>query len=325
MVAVGASAFVGLGDEADDTPEPDTAPDDTPQENGTNMLEDLAQAPGTESQPVWRVIAGQGEAEVIAGTDGQDQINGGDGDDTVTGGAGADVLHGGTGQDLVLGEGGGDTLHGGDGADDLRGGTGDDRLFGHNDQDRLSGGAGDDSLVGSAGDDTLAGGQGADALHGDIGIDHLTGDPGQDTLFGGIGDDTLNGMVDDPDTAARDDADGRDYLNGGSGDDVILAGQEDVVSTGAGADQVILGDWLTAGHQAEILDFSLAEDTLLVVYDDAAGEAPEVGLASDPDTPETQHLVVNGVQVATIANAAGLTLDHVTLLPESGLAGLTGF
>jgi hypothetical protein len=87
---------------------------------------------------------------------------------------------------------------------------------------------------------------------------------------------------------------------------------------------VSLGDWLTAGHQAEILDFSVAEDSLLVVYDDAVGEAPEIGLVSDPVTPEAQHLVVNGVQLATIANAAGLTLDHVTLLPQSGLAGLVG-
>jgi Ca2+-binding RTX toxin-like protein len=324
MVAVGASAFVGLGGGSDDTPDPGTAPDDGPQDSGTDLLDALAQDPDEAAQPVWQVIAGQDEAEVIAGTDGQDQINGYQGDDTITGGAGADVLHGGAGQDLVQGEGGDDTLHGGDGADDLRGGRGEDRLFGHNDDDRLFGGAGDDSLVGSAGDDTLVGGQGADALHGDIGNDHLTGDLGQDTLFGGIGDDTLSGVVDDPDTAARDDLDERDYLNGGSGDDVILAGQEDVVSTGAGADQVILGDWLTAGHQAEILDFSVAEDTLLVVYDDAAGEVPEIGLVSDPETPEAQHLVVNGVQLATIANAAGLTLDHVTLLPQSGLAGLVG-
>jgi len=321
MVAVGASALVGVDGAGEEVSQDDSLADDLPRENAPDLLDQAADAPYA---LVWPVITGQDGPEEITGTDGQDQISGYQGNDTITGGAGADVLHGAEDQDVISGEGGDDTLHGGDGNDSLLGGHGDDILYGHNDDDRLWGGAGDDSIVGSAGDDTLSGGDGADGLHGDIGNDHLTGDLGQDTLFGGIGNDTLSGVVFDADTAPRDDIDGRDYLNGGSGDDVILAGQGDIASIGSGADSVILGEWLRAEHQAEILDFSTAEDTLLVVYDDAGGAVPDITLESDPDTAGTQHLVLDGSAVAVIANAQGLTLDHVTLLPESGLAALMG-
>lgn len=321
VVAVGASAFVGMDGAGDEVSQDDSQPDDPPPENAPDLLDQVANVPDA---PVWHVIVGQDGADEIVGTDGRDQINGYQGDDTITGGTDADVLHGAEGQDEISGEGGDDTLHGGGGNDSLLGGEGADILYGQNDDDRLRGGAGDDSLVGSAGDDTLSGGPGADALHGDIGNDHLTGDLGQDTLFGGIGNDTLGGAVDDPETNARDDIDGRDYLNGGADDDVILAGQGDIVNTGSGMDSVILGDWLRAGHQAVILDFSTAEDALLVVYDDAGGAVPDITLERDPDTAGTQHLVLDGSAVAVIANAQGLTLDHVTLLPQSGLAALTG-
>ena len=122
-------------------------------------------------------------------------------------------------------------------------------------------------------------------------------------------------------TSALDTETERDYLNGGGGDDVILAGKGDVVTTGSGADSVLLGDWLTAAHQAEILDFSPADDMLMVFYDDTVPE-PEVTLEPDADHPEDLRLLLDGTEIARIADAAGLTLAHIALVPQSELAGL---
>jgi Ca2+-binding RTX toxin-like protein len=353
MTAVGAAAFVGLDRDDDDRDASDRQPEDDMPDDSTpetapdlfdQVLSDISAAPmvmhdptaadGDTPQPPdeaasagsgvdawWQVTSGGAEADIIRGTPGADQIGGYGEGDTIFGDAGDDVLYGADGADLVSGGDGEDTLHGGAGDDDLRGDAGDDRLFGHNDQDRLHGGDGDDTAHGGAGDDTAHGGAGDDALHGNLGDDLLVGGDGQDTLFGGLGNDTLIGTMPD---ANGDDMDGRDYLNGGSGDDVILAGTEDVVTTGSGADSVILGDWLGADHQAEILDFSPDEDSLVVIYDDTDGAEPEVTLEPDSENPDHQRLLVNGEPITLIANAHGLTLDHVSLLPQSGLASMTG-
>ena len=266
------------------------------------------------------IIDGGADGETLSGTNQADRIGGRDGDDTIAAGAGDDEIRGGRGDDTLDGGAGDDILHGEDGADALHGGAGDDRLFGHNGDDTLAGGAEDDELTGSAGNDTLHGGAGDDALQGGLGDDRLDGGMGSDTLFGGHGDDTLVGVVDDPDTDRIDDIDGgRDFLNGGGGDDTILAGRDDVVTTGSGADTVILGDWLDAEHQAEIVDFSAETDMLVVMYDDAAGPEPNITLAPDAEDPAAQHLLLDGVKVAHIANAAGLTPGHVALMPQKDL------
>lgn len=375
IAAIGASAFVGFDNDADDTAadmSSEGAGDESgaagavPLENGPDLLQsaldavdggeildDAPAAPAgadtvtdapdiqtesaiqtaadvlTENQGAntdgaardvsagWQIVDGDDTSETITGTEaremiggrgGEDTITGGDGDDEIRGGAGADVLHGGTGDD---------TLHGDDGDDTLHGDAGDDRLFGHNGDDVLRGGEGDDSLVGSAGNDTLYGGAGDDALHGDLDDDWLDGGMGSDTLFGGHGNDTLIGIVDDPATDSIDDIDtGRDYLNGGGGDDVIIAGRGDIVTTGSGADTVMLGNWLDADHQAQILDFSAAEDMLMVFYDEN-GPEPEIALEPDATNSGDQRLLLDGVEIAHIVNAAGLTLDHVALVPQT--------
>jgi Ca2+-binding RTX toxin-like protein len=270
------------------------------------------------------IISGDDDQNDVTGTAGNDQINGYGGDDSIVGGEGDDHLFGALGRDHIHGEEGHDTLHGGDDDDDLHGDAGDDALFGHNGQDNLEGGTGDDSLVGSAGNDILRGGDGEDALHGDLDDDTLDGGLGQDTLFGGWGDDVVNGVTDDDTTEEADDIDGRDYLNGGGGDDLIIAGRDDIVTAGAGADSIVLGDWLSQDHQAEVLDFSAADDSLMVFFDDTQDADPEVSLEVDEENESNQHLVLNGVRIAMIANAGGLSLDHITLLPQSGFGATTG-
>ena len=266
-----------------------------------------------------RATVGTPEGDRLDGLDARDVANGYDGDDAMSGGSNDDELWGASGADTVTGGAGHDTLHGGAGDDEMLGEDGDDHMFGHGDDDTMSGGAGDDSLVGSEGDDALDGGAGDDAVHGDLGNDQLRGGAGHDVLFGGWGDDTLSGLEDDPDTDGWDDTDVMDFLNGGGGADMITAGAGDVVTTGDGADTVLLGDWLNAEHQAEILDFAPGEDTLMVVYNDASGDEPEVDLTPDPNDSTLQHVMLNGVQIASVNNAPGLNAGHITLIGSSML------
>ncbi|MFD0859324.1 calcium-binding protein [Roseovarius aquimarinus] len=310
MVALGAGALVGLSSMDDDLPEDWDAPEEEGEgeedaETGQTILDFMAQAGPSAEGPSDAPVAVQAN-----GTASDDAMEGGPADDELHGGAGEDTLSGGPGEDI---------LHGEADADALAGGDGDDTLYGHSGADSLDGGAGDDSLVGGDGNDTLVGGDGSDALHGGLGDDVLRGGAGSDTLFGGWGNDTLSGLVETGLEPGPDDA---DFLNGGGGADVITAGAGDIVTTGEGADTVILGDWLAMTHQAEILDFAPEEDTLMVVYDDVAGAAPEVDLQTDPGNPDVAHVMLNGIQIAAVNNAPGLNAGHITLIGSSLLPQL---
>lgn len=330
LMAVGATAFYAIDtetkDEDDWGPSSDRSEDDPdgmqqgssdiarlldPSETGIFLPEQL-------DEPTGEIITGSAENDTLTGTTGDDFIGGYEGDDLLDGRAGSNLIYGGDGNDTLIGGDGDDTLHGEDGDDLLFGGDGDDRLFGHDGDDTLHGGAGDDTLIGGMGNDLLVGGPGNNALHGYAGDNTLIGGAGADTLFGGSGDDVLgtlpgtgeNGY--DPEHGPE-----RNYLNGGAGDDLIYAGPGDVITTGAGQDTVVLGDWLSAEHQAEILDFEPEEDQLMIVYNNLRGDDPEVTLEFDEEVADRQHVLLNGERIAFVENAQDLTLDHVVLLARS--------
>ncbi|HAR54358.1 calcium-binding protein [Roseovarius nubinhibens] len=269
------------------------------------------------SPPGERITAGGEGDDSLPGSDLRDASHGGGGNDHLTGAAEADTLIGANGEDTLAGDDGDDRLDGGRGADSLAGGAGNDLLMGHGDDDYLDGGEGDDSLHGGAGGDTLAGGTGDDALSGGLGDDILSGGAGQDSLFGGWGNDTISGL--EPEEGQTPDG---DYLNGGGGDDLILTGQGDTVTAGTGADRIVLGDWLSAAHQAEILDFSSEEDTLMVVYDDQAGTEPDVTIEPDEKDASAQHITLNGERIALVHNAPLLDPSHLRLVGQSTLTAL---
>ena len=120
--------------------------------------------------------------------------------------------------------------------------------------------------------------------------------------------------TDDERCDAGDGTDAPDYLNGGAGEDTLHAGRGDVVTTGAGADTVVL-DAARAGHPAELLDLS-PEDRVAIRHDGDA--APEITLAPDPEDPETLRLALDGAEIATLPAASGLTAEAVTLIPRAG-------
>ena len=350
MMAVGGTAFYGfdLGQPNDDDPDVPLPAQTGPDDGGSDLLDSVrndttsddpegdhdanvenkvqdqsADDPGGAlSQQAYQpgeIIAGAEGDDALTGTSGDDQINGYADYDLISGLGGDDTLHGDSGADTLDGGDGADVLHGEEDDDSLSGGDGADSLYGHGGQDSLAGGMGQDSLVGGEGHDTLTGGDGADALHGGLGDDTLEGGLGADTLFGGWGNDALTGVVDDPDTPSTDDMDDADFLNGGGGDDLIVAGKDDIVSGGGGADTFALGHWLTQPHQAEITDFSSDEDVLMVIYDDTVNPDPDIALESDPDDPDRQHVLLNGMGIASVAGPDMLTLGHITLVAESSL------
>jgi len=253
--------------------------------------------------------------ETLDGSAGNDRMRGLDGDDQLDGAAGNDELRGDNGNDTLSGGAGTDTLHGHDGQDRMDGGTANDSLLGHNGNDTLNGGAGDDALNGSAGNDDLHGDEGDDTLHGGLDDDTLTGGAGADVLFGGWGNDVLNGLMR---SATGADTDTGDFLNGGGGDDTIIVGAGDIVTAGDGADEIVLGDWLTSGEAAQITDYTAEDDTVILVWDDTAPDSlePQITLAPDPDTANQTVVRMNGTVVATV-NGSDIVPADIALIPLS--------
>jgi len=222
-------------------------------------------------------------------------IVGYEGDDTAQGLAGADFLSGNEGTDYLDGNDGDDKIYGGRDNDTLRGGAGNDLLSGGNGTDTLFGDDGNDYLNGDAGNDTLNGGTGEDALRGGDGNDQLNGGNGSDFLFGG---------------------DGNDTLVGGHGDDTLLVQSNDTATGGAGEDTFILGTNNAQHGASDISDFDKSEDSIVLVYDDAIGNAPNVDIVTNTETG-ISTLYANGTAISTIHSDDELDLNDVVLVPES--------
>ena len=148
-------------------------------------------------------------------------VEGGDGDDRITGNVLADTIDAGAGNDMIWAN---------DGADKVVGGDGDDTLSGGAQKDHLDGGSGNDRLNGNGGHDRLFGGTNADRLYGYDGNDLLDGGSSGDRLEGGNGADAMYGASgNDRFFAAGDGA--IDEAFGGSGDDVALADETDLLAS----------------------------------------------------------------------------------------------
>jgi Ca2+-binding RTX toxin-like protein len=219
-------------------------------------------------------------------------IDGRGGDDTIRVNAGVHIsvtLRGGSGNDVISSF--------GDGI--LEGGDGNDELSGDASHATLDGGAGDDTLFGSAAGPTLyIGGAGIDmanyvprterlflsldgvANDGAAGegdnlsddIEWIQGGSGDDILVGGDGDDHLLGNG------------GRDRIRGGGGNDGLSGGSlNDILDGGAGADEMVGGAGRDAvDYTSRTTDLSLTSEGL--ANDGAAGEGDQI-------SPTTENLV----------------------------------
>ena len=276
--------------------------------------EDLGEYPGKDDV----VLIGTDAGEFIEGDASNNRITGEGGDDTLSAGAGDDEVYGMEGNDQLKGGDGNDTMFGGNSTDIMDGGAGSDTLSGENDNDQLDGGAGNDSLHGGMGDDIATGGADRDVVKGGFGHDTLYGGQDEDTLFGGWGDDDIYGIEPETALSGTPDFDEGDFLNGGSGDDDIFAGNDDTVTSGEGADDIYLGDWIRDGHAVSVLDYNGAEDSLTIIFDDSDGAgAPQVTVAEDPSRPGTAQILLDGQIIAVVPGAPDLTADQVLLEPAS--------
>lgn len=214
--------------------------------------ETVATLPNVPADQIGSVVAVQAERPEL------------DAVETSIGTDGNDVIRGKATSDIVIGDGG------------------DDRVFAREGSDLVFGGEGNDFLRGEAGDD---------ALFGDAGADTLNGDGGADVLFGAdifssasiasiINSDeaSLEGLAPIFDLDA--DTGEADTLNGGVGDDLLVAGSNDVVSTGTGSDVLNLGEWVIPNDPVEVVDFTPTEDVVVYTY---TGDQPDVVFAEASD------------------------------------------
>ena len=93
----------------------------------------------------------------------------------------------------------------------------------------------------------------------------------------------------------------------------------DANTEGASMNSSALEHWLAQEHQDEIMDFTVWDERLMIVYDDQSEEDPIVMLERDCVVPDRQYVVMNGVRIAAVDNAGDLTLDHIVLVGQSML------
>lgn len=310
---------------------------------------DEARANQTQGTPGPDEIEGGAGNDLISASLGWDTVAGGAGEDTILGGFGADELFGGTGRDVLEGGPGADMLFGQvfddvlggeEGRDTLSGGAGSDTLLGGADRDDLAGDDGNDLLIGGAEGDTLEGGSGADTLIGGF-IAASSTTAGQSVELTARDWETLQDLAEAaggsgtggalPSVALLNsipgyapdlqfpptDSDGADALEGGFGDDVLVMGNGDVATGGAGTDRFIV-DLLAqppdvaAGDAAlpRIEDFD--QDTEMLELRVVGDPGPVTITTSGADAIVRLH---GGVPVVRVAGGAGsLTPGDVTLV-----------
>jgi Ca2+-binding RTX toxin-like protein len=203
------------------------------------------------------IIGIAGRTDLLTGIE---AIDGGDGFDIVrlTGAANSldlslitltsiELIDAGGGIDMVIGSAGDDVIMGGRGADVLFGGAGNDTFLftGRSGRDDYDGGDGFDTIIGSSNDDVLRLENGSANL---VSIEALVFSDGFDKIRLGPGDDMLD--------LSRLAVSGLEQIEGGAGNDRIVASSADeTIVGGAGQDIFVFQD--NFGHDT-IADFRLS-------------------------------------------------------------------
>jgi Ca2+-binding RTX toxin-like protein len=145
-------------------------------------------------------------------------------------------------------------FYGAAGNDFIVGGALNDLVSGDDANDRIFSNAGDDILAGGNGNDQLFAAAGNDILYAGLGIDYLDAGTGNDIIVATETDQLANEDLDEaPHPFGDPFGVSRDEIYGGSGNDLILATNEDHVDGGSGNDLIVLaadGDALGFGYTA---------------------------------------------------------------------------
>ena len=134
-----------------------------------------------------------------------------------------------------------DTLTGGNGNDTLNGGDGNDLIDGKNGNDLLDGKKGNDAIAGGSGDDTLIGGSGDDSLYGEL------------ASYFNLNS-NLNFNIIDLRVSVSPVREGQNYLDGGSGDDIIAGGRNHDTLIGGNGDDYLYGGRTQLGSCSRLYD-----------------------------------------------------------------------
>jgi Ca2+-binding RTX toxin-like protein len=235
---------------------------------------------------------------------------GGAGDDNLSVNGPHDLLQGNAGGDVLTGALGDDTIYGGQGDDQINVGAGLNFGQGNKGNDTVTGGGTADTLLGGQGDDHISG---SGILDGNLGDDsisgsgQLIGEGGNDTLVSiGTGADTLNGGDGNDSIVAGH---GADSITGDAGNDTIsVTGGPETLSGGAGADKFIFGAGTTmTGTVPAIVDWDGTQDTLSFLgftpnpsdYDAVAAPTYADAIAMATQLITQNHYSFVGVQVGS--------------------------
>ncbi len=291
------------------------------------------------------------------------ELSGGAGNDTLTGGSGNDTLTGEADDDTLFGRGGFDFLYGGIGNDTLTGGDSDDQMFGEDGNDRMIWNPGDDSdlMEGGNGSDTaeVNGGNGAEvfsiAANGTrVRFDRL--DPAPFSLDigttesivvnGNGGDDTISatGNLAALIAVSIDGGTGNDTILAGNGADVLLGGDgNDFIDGNQGGDIAFLGagddifNW-DPGDGSDVVEGQAGTDKLTFngsaaneIFDIAANGGRiqftrNVG-AIVMDTNDVETFVVNalgGIDAFVVNDLTGTDVTGIVLDLAGSIGGTAG-
>lgn len=244
--------------------------------------------------------------DVTRNTDGDEEVQLTDDTDIFIGADSSETISALGEDDLVFGEGGNDTVFGGGGGDMLMGQEGDDSLSGDAGNDYLMDGGGQDTLSGGAGNDTIESGDFTD-------VDALSDQLDTGTID--LSDSSLSALMNISYASDSDAADG-DSVDGGSGNDVLIFGENDTVAGGSGSDLFYSGDWMDGGDAAVVTDFDPDDDVLIYSYD-PSGPAP---VMTQTDDGGDRIILADGVPVIRLSGYAGssdVTAGDVLLAERS--------
>ncbi len=276
LVGVGLSMDVS-SDEEDDFNQPDDSTDDP-------IIPESATGGSLNGTDLADFHIGDASGNLILGNDGNDNLAGRGGDDGLFGGAGADTLAGDDGDDFAVGGSGDDRIYLGDGDD-----SSDPAI--DSDQD-----AGNDIIHGGAGDDVIADTKGENTLIGDSGDDLLI-------AFDGF-------SSDDPYKDPREFG-SSDRLDGGAGDDALLADDGDTMLGGWGSDIFVVGAKTDgSGDVVTVQDFNVDEDVFGIIYLDAPDVEPDVTYSAD-DSAGMVRAFVDGQEVAQLHGLTAADIPRI--------------
>lgn len=236
------------------------------------------------------------EVTAIDGPADGDTLTVGSGPVTVTDADGAGAVDLSAAEQALVYAGEGDSITGSDAADDLY-----DVVVTLSDDASFSGGAADEVV-------TVVQSDGAQAFGGG-GNDMLVSDHSAALLDGGAGDDTIVGAGESWFAAVNYDSEGdlaetaADTLIGGAGDDRIIAGTNDVVSSGEGSDQVIL-----TADGVQITDHDVSADLVTLSVDEDAADGSWADRITLQETEDGTRLSIDGVESAFFDNVFGLVV-----------------